>query len=364
MKEIILPFYARIAFILVMIIAMGYLAILGKEILAPLLFAFLFAILLMPAASFLERRCRMKRGLAALFSVLLLVIIVSLVLFLLGNQLSNLISDWPMLKAQITNAFHDLQLWIYHRFNINANKQITYINDSATKMLASTASVIGITLLTLSSTLLFYLFTLLFTFFILLNRRLLFQFLLALFNKQHADTIFEITRQIQRIIKQYITGLFLQMCILTVITCIVLSVMGVKYAILLGMLTGIFNVVPYIGIFTALLISVLITFATASAAKALFVAIAFLLIHSLDGNIIMPVVVGGKVKLNALIVMLGIIIGEMIWGIPGMFLCVPYIAMLKIVFDRIDDLRPWGILLGDEISMQKQVKLIKNIFRI
>jgi len=69
-------------------------------------------------------------------------------------------------------------------------------------------------------------------------------------------------------------------------------------------------------------------------------------------------VVGSKVRINALITVLGVIIGEMIWGITGMFLSIPIIAVMKIIFDRVDSLKPWGIILGDE--EKKQNKLAKN----
>jgi len=128
----------------------------------------------------------------------------------------------------------------------------------------------------------------------------------------------------------------------------------------LGLISGIFNIVPYIGIFTALLISVLITFATAGAGKVLLVLIAFVSIHALDGNVLMPLVVGSKVKINALFAFIGIVVGEMIWGISGMFLCIPYLAMLKIIFDKVEQLKPWGILLGGEEKPQKR----RRVYRI
>ena len=133
---------------------------------------------------------------------------------------------------------------------------------------------------------------------------------------------------------------------------------------LLGLIAGIFNIIPYIGIFSALLISVIITFATAGAAKVLLVIAAFAAVHAIDGNVLMPLVVGSKVKINALFAFIGIVVGEMVWGISGMFLCIPYLAMLKIIFDRVEGLKPWGILLGGDEKPSKKRKvyhLTKNI---
>ena len=124
--------------------------------------------------------------------------------------------------------------------------------------------------------------------------------------------------------------------------------LDIKYGFLLGIITGLFNIIPYIGIFTALLFSLLVTFATAAAtSKVLLVLVVVVAMHLIDSNVLLPMVVGRKVKINGQITLLGVIIGEMMWGIPGMFLSIPVIAMLKIIFDRITDLQPWGFLLGE-----------------
>nr|WP_068892408.1 AI-2E family transporter [Pedobacter panaciterrae] len=364
MRNISLPFYAKLALVLFAIICLGYLAILGQTLLAPLLTSFLLALLLLPLANFLEQKWRFKRSLASIVSVILMIAFISSILFFLANQLTDLWQDWPALKKQGETSFHDIQNWISSTFDINTKKQIDYLKDSASSAVSTSATVLGATLLTLSSTLLFLSFLLLFTFFILNYRKILFTFLTSVFEEQHADKVGEIVRRIQYIIKKYITGLFLQMLIVTLLMILVLWILNVKYAVLLGLIAGIFNIIPYIGIFTALLISSLITFATAGAAKMLLVVVSFAGVHALDGNVLMPLVVGSKVKINALFAFIGIVVGEMIWGISGMFLCIPYLAMLKIIFDRVDSLKPWGVLLGGEekpLKKRKIYRITKNI---
>ena len=347
MKEISLPFISKLVLVLLAIIMLGYLAILGKSLLAPLLFSLLMAFLLLPFANFLERKLKFKRSFASIIAVILMITALYGILYFLGNQLSELWADWPLLVKQVTTAFHDTQIWVSKTFHINEYKQKSYLTDGIEKSLATSAIVIGTTLLTLSSSLLFLAFTLLFTFFILNYRGLLFTFLTTVFAEEHKAKVNEIVSEIQRIIKKYVTGLFLQMLIVSALMIIILSMLGVKYAILLGLIAGIFNIIPYLGIFTALLISASITFATAGATQAIFVIFAFIGVHTLDGNILMPLIVGSKVKINGLFAFIGIIVGEMIWGISGMFLCIPYLAMLKIIFERVDGLQPWGALLGE-----------------
>jgi predicted PurR-regulated permease PerM len=355
-----LSFLPKLALVLFCLISLTYIAILGQSLLAPLLFSFLMGILLLPVANFLEQRFKFKRSLSTLLSVILMIAVIGGIVYFFGNQLSDLWADWPLLKQKADVSYHELQHWISKTFHVNSEKQLAYLNDSTEKALATSAAIVATTLATLSSTLLFLGFTLLFTFFILNYRRVLFTFLTSVFKEEHKEKVSEIVSQIQYIIKKYIIGLFLQMLIVTILMITVLSLLGVKYAVLLGLVAGIFNVVPYLGIFFALLISCLITFATAGAGKVLLVLIAFVGVHAIDGNILMPLVVGSKVKINALFAFIGIVVGEMIWGISGMFLCIPYLAMLKIIFDRIDNLKPWGILMGEEHKPEKK----KRVYRI
>ncbi|MBC6111913.1 AI-2E family transporter [Pedobacter fastidiosus] len=355
-----LSFLPKLALVLFCLISLTYIAIIGQSLLAPLLFSFLMAILMLPVANFLEKKLSFKRSLSTISAVILMIAVVAGVIYFFGNQLSDLWKDWPLLEKKGTESFDELNHWVNKNFGVTIPAPGNYIKDSKDKALATSAAIVGTTLSTVSSTFLFLGFTLLFTFFILNYRRVLFTFLTAVFKEEHKEKVSEIVRQIQYIIKKYIIGLFLQMFIVSVLLISILSILGVKYAILLGLIGGIFNVVPYLGIFFALLVSCLVTFATAGAAKVLFVLVAFVAVHAVDGNILMPLVVGSKVKINALFAFIGIVVGEMIWGISGMFLCIPYLAMLKIIFDRVDTLKPWGILMGEEHKPDKK----KRVYRI
>lgn len=342
------PFYTKLAMVLVSLIALGYLVIIGKELLAPLIFSVLFSILLLPLAKFLENKFRFPRSLACGTSVVLMIVVVAAVLYLVGSQIADLASDWPQLRDQVVTSFGNLQDWVAQHFDINEKRQMTYVHSATTKILSSSAATIGGTVLSASSILLFLIFMLIDTFFLLFYRRLLLRFLVAVFKEENSEVVYDVVQHIQYIIRKYITGLFLEMTIVAVLVCTTFFIGGIKYALLLGLITALFNIIPYIGIFTALLLSVLITFSVATAGKVLLVAITIIVMHLIDSNILLPVIVGSKVKINALITILGVICGEMLWGIPGMFLSIPIIAMTKIIFDRIETLKAWGILLGDE----------------
>jgi len=356
------PFYTRLAQILISIICLVYIAVIGQSLLAPLIFALLFSLLLLPFATFLEYRLHFPRALSSLTALLSLIIGIAAVFTILGSQLTALAQDWPAFKEQVLDTTKDLQKWIELTFHVDSKEQMNYINGSATKAVNTGTTLLGNTLLSVSSILLSMLFIFLYTFFILLHRRLLLRFIVALF-KQHSVIVYDIVSQIQYIVKKYIVGLFLQMLLVTGLTCIAFWAIGVKYAFLLGLITGILNLIPYIGILTALLLASLITFATAGTGQVLFVLLAIVAIHLADSNYIMPKIVGSKVKINTLVALIGLVLGEMIWGITGMFLSIPIIAIFKVIFDRVEGLNPWGILLGEDESQPDSKPAIKEVMQ-
>lgn len=353
------PFYARLTYILLTCICLSYIFVIGKQVICPLVFSLLFAILLLPLSNFLEQKLRFPRIISALFCVLFCVAVVVGIVYLLASEVTALCSDWPKLRIQVLDLISNIQHWISSNFQINIAKQTKYVNNQTGKLLSTNTAVLGETVLSISGAVLFLIFIFLYTFFILLKRKLLIGFLLFVFDDAHSHIVYDVVNQVKYIIKKYILGLVFQMLIVALLTFLVLTIIGVKYALLLGLLTGILNVIPYVGIFSALLLSMVITLATATSMQALWVGAALMGIHIIDANILMPIIVGSKVKINALIVVLGVVIGEMLWGISGMFLAIPIIAIAKIIFDRVDGLKPWGMLLGDE-SGEKEDKVIAD----
>jgi predicted PurR-regulated permease PerM len=359
-KRIIAPFYERLALVLIGFCILGYIVVAGKEILDPMIFGFLFSVLLLPVSNFLERKLRLPRSASSFISILLLVGFVGGILYLIGAQISNIANDWPMLQTQVGESITNLQNWVQHVFHINATKQISYVHSTADKIMASGSAVLGTTFGAVSSLLLFYVFILIFTFFLLFYRRLLFKFITWVFGEENRMIVVDIVENVQKILRQYILGLLIEMVIVSGIAITIFYFVGIKYAALLGIIVGVFNIIPYIGIFSALLLSVIVTFATGTISQTLTVAVSVVSIHAIDSNFLLPAVVGSKVRLNAMISFVGIILGEMIWGLSGMFLSIPVVAIFKIIFDRIESLKPWGYLLGGDYeykeSAEKEMK--------
>lgn len=354
MKKAI-PIYTRWAQILFTILALGFLIVYGKEILCPLVFAMLFSLLLLPVSIFLENRFHFGRSTASMSAVLLMIGFITLILYLVGSQVADLLDNWPQIKIQLNNSFYGILDWVRANYHVNRSKQLNLVHSATSKIAEGGGTgAIGVTLLTASSVVLFWVLVVIDTFFLLFYRRLLLQFLIAVFKKENAFAVFEVVERIKYIISRYMLGLMLEMLIVSGICCTVFLIGGLKYALLLGLITGLFNIIPYLGIATALVISTLITISTGVAAgKIILVGVTIILMHLIDSNVLLPLIVGSKVRINALITILGVILGEMLWGIPGMFLSIPVIAILKIIFDRVEPLQPWGLLLGDEVLAEE-----------
>ena len=364
MNFIRLPFLVKLTLVVMSIIGIGYLLALGESILAPFFLAFLMAMLFLPVATFMEKRLRLTRSLSTIASVLIMLMILTGLVYFFGSQLSDFSKDLPHLRVQFTNVFNDLQNWVSKTFHVKIDEQLDYLDQGLDKLLSSSAMILGFTFGIFSTGLGFIVFFILFFIFILNYRRVLNNFIVTVFNEKHKASVQEVVNEVRVMTKKYIIGLCLQVVIVSILTSIVLAVLGVKYAVLLGILTGLLNVIPYLGICIALLISCFIAFATTTPSTCIYVIIGYIGVHIVDGNIILPFVVGSKVKINALFSFIGIVIGEHLWGIAGMFLCIPAIAILKIIFERVEGLKPWGKLLGEEErphKKKKKYKISKNI---
>lgn len=364
MNQIHLPFIAKLALVIISIIGVGYLIKLGQSILAPFFLALLLAILFTPFANFLERKLRFSRSISTFVSVIIMMGALAGLVYFFGTQLSTFSNDIPHLEKQFTKVFEDLQHWISKTFNVKTNEQFEYINQAVNKLLSSSGLILGFTLGVFSTGLGFFFFCILFFIFILNYRRLLNQFIIKVFDDKHEQKVKEVVGAVQLMTKSYISGLFIQLIIVSMLTSITLSIIGVKYAILLGVLTGILNIIPYLGILIGMLISCFIAFATGIPSDCIYVIIGYIIVHAIDGNIILPFVVGSKVKINALFSFIGILIGEHLWGISGMFLCIPAMAIFKIIFENVNGLQPWGLLLSEEEKpnrKKKRYKISKNI---
>jgi predicted PurR-regulated permease PerM len=345
-----LPFYQRLALVLLSLSLILTILYIGSTIIMPLLLAMLIAILLRPLVVFFNKKMRVPHVVAVLIAVLLFVVFVVSIVFFISWQVTDFVDDWPKIKYNMTMNYEHLQRWIKDSFNISYKKQETYIESVKNDSLTNKQELVGNTLSTFSSTLLNLVLIPLYAFLILIYRNLFKKFLAKLVAQKNHPTLVDILSEIKLVVQSYIVGLLIEMGIVAVLTTIGLSIIGVPYAILLGTITAILNLIPYIGILCAGVISILVALTNSTEfTAALGVIIVNAIVQLIDNNFLVPKVVASKVKLNALVSILAVFVGGAIGGVMGMFLAIPISAILKVVFDRIEDLKPWGYLLGDDM---------------
>lgn len=166
--------------------------------------------------------------------------------------------------------------------------------------------------------------------------------------------------EIKAVIQSYVVGLLIETACVAGLNSIGLLLLNVQYAILLGIIAAILNLVPYIGGLVATLLTVVITMSyQPDLSVGLGVVGVFLLVQFIDNNVLVPFIVASKVRINALVSIVGVLIGGALAGVSGMFLSIPAIAILKIIFDRVESLRAWGVLLGDQTPEQAGSKLFR-----
>jgi predicted PurR-regulated permease PerM len=136
-----------------------------------------------------------------------------------------------------------------------------------------------------------------------------------------------------------------------------LLMLGIEYAVFLGIIGALLNVIPYIGGLVAVALPMIVALATeTSPIYALYILVIYYLIQLIDNNYIVPKIVASKVKINALFSIIVVLAGNALWGIPGMFLSIPLLAIVKLIFEQIESLKPWGYLLGDTMPPADKIR--------
>jgi predicted PurR-regulated permease PerM len=224
----------------------------------------------------------------------------------------------------------NIQQWLKLHFNIDYDDQTNYID----KTVGGVIGAIGFTVTSFLSLIVFFTLALFFIFYMLFYRKVLNDFILSFFGRADKKKILEMSEDIQRTTLNYVKGLLTEIFILMCLSGITLLILGIKYALLMAFFAGVFNIIPYIGIYTAALLNMLITVIDGSGKQSLEVLLVFVIIHIIDANLITPLIVGRRIKINPLVTLISVVAGEIVWGIPGMFLFIPMAAVINIILEK------------------------------
>ncbi|HUQ97100.1 MAG TPA: AI-2E family transporter [Chitinophagaceae bacterium] len=343
------PFYIKAPLVLIGLFLFFYILALMSSVLIPFAFAGLIAILLNPLFNRLDRK--LPRIIAIVLTLLIALAVMAGLFYFLSSQIANFGKSLPALKEKTTMLLSELQTWIQLRFGVSVEKQVAGIKSEVTggggmTMLTNTlGTVLG--LVSVLILLPIYVFLLLF------YKPLILDFLFQVFSEKYSLRVAEILGQTKSAIQSFMIGLMTETAIVCTLNSIALLIIGVPNAIIIGVIGGLLNILPYIGGVIAIALPVIMSLITTDSFSPLLAIVgAYILIQFIDNNFLVPRIVSSKVKINALISIVIVLLGNLLWGIPGMFLSIPFIAVLKIIFDRVDGLKPWGRLLGDEVPTE------------
>ena len=331
---------------------------LGQDILVPLAMAGLVAVLLRPVEDRLIR-LGMHKVIAISLALLLAVIIVIGVTLLISMQLSDFTDDLPKIRRHLNDFFRDAKQWVRREYNVSYRDQDKYLQKAQAQTLDSLQSTDTLGFITgpLGTLTLIPIYV----FLLLYYRSMLLHFLITLFAEKYTGRVREVLGEVKAVVQSYMVGLLLETACVAALNAVGLLFLGVQYAILLSIVAAILNLIPYIGGLVATVLTVVITFSTTpDYSIVLGVVGVFLIVQFIDNNVLVPLIVASKVRVNALVSIVGVLIGGALAGVSGMFLSIPAIAIMKVIFDRVDSLRPWGILLGDQTPEQAG----SNLFRL
>ena len=322
----------------------------AQSILIPLILAALVSILLSPVVDFLHQKLKIPHVIAVVLTIAASSLLIAFILLLLSRQVSSVSDDWPQIRSHVLSIYQDIQDWVRKTFHVSYRKQQNYIQQATSELMQNSRSIVGSTLGTFSSVMVKLTLALIYTILILIYRNLFIAFLYKKVAPPYHVVLHNILHQVKTVVGGYIIGLIIEMVIVATMLWIGLAIIGIKYALFLAAFAAILNLVPYIGIWIGAIVAMAFTLGTSADFRTILEVLAlYVVTHMIDANVLLTRVVSSKVKINALVSMLGVISGAALMGIWGTFLALPVIAVMKVIFDRVPGLEPWGYLLGDEV---------------
>ena len=358
------PFYVKLGFKFLVIFFICFFINVSQNILIPFAFACLLAVLLMPVVNFLEAH-KISRVLSITISLIIAIGFIAGIIYFLSSQIAGFMQDIPSIKEHINEHFISLQNWVKNKLHISFQEQNEYLNEQANKLKATGTGYISHTFFSITEAVMLLILMPIYTFLLLFYKDHIRKFLFAVFSREYTSGVQNVIAQTKLMIRSYMVGLLIEMAIVATANSTGLMILGVKYAIFFGVLAAVLNLIPYIGMFTATLFTVLVSLTTTdNTSDIVWIVIIFYSIHIIDVNFLMPKIVASRLRINALISILGVVIGGALTGISGLFLSIPAIAFLKIICDEVEELRPWGMLLGDETTYSKRSGLYKKLTKI
>lgn len=356
-----LPAYLKYSVTLFGIVLTFYILIVGKALFIPFFIAILLAFLLHPFCSRISR-WGVHRGIASLLSIIMVVIILGVIIFFLSSQINKIVRDLPAISGKLDMLISKVLIFFEEKFGVAQQEQTQYFRDSLNNLIQNSSRFLSNTVAATADFFTSFFLVVLSLFFLLYYSSFFKEFLYKLIRKEGHQKLEHIFIKGESVVRSYILGLFIVILIVGTLNTIGLTILGVEYALFFGVLAALLTIIPYLGIFLGSLLPIMFVLLTKDSLwYPIGVALVFWVVQFLEGNFITPNIVGNKVSLNPFAAIVALFIGGAVWGPAGMILFIPYMALLKVVFDVIEPLEPYGFLLGNPEEKQTTNKLVSTI---
>lgn len=350
--------FQKVFYVIASVVGSFTILILAKTVLIPIAFALLIAFILFPVARKFES-WRINEIVSAFLSILGLILIIGGAIFLFSNQIIHLSENIDDFKVKILNVFADATLFINKNIEFLPQLEKGELLDKIKSWLNNTAGTLISQTFSSTSNIIFGLITsVVFTFLILIYRKGLVRAMVSFYPKVHEEKAFKMFKSVQQLGQKYLFGMMVIILILGLANSIGLWIIGIDNPFLFGFLAAVLALIPYAGTFIGAAIPILYSLISYDSIwMPISIAIFFWFVQFIESNFLTPKIVGGNLKLNALTSILSIIIGASVWGIAGMIIFFPFTAMLKVVCEEYEELKPIALLIGEQNNKKKDVNV-------
>ncbi len=358
-EKLKLPLFTKASVFVIGLCALLAIMYIAKSIIIPVVFAIIFAIVLHPVVNFFVRK-KINRVFAIVITLFLTFLVIAAFGLLFFSQASRFSESWPILVDKFTEILNQTITWASGYFDINSQKIQEWFTNAKSEFLTSSATTIGKTLVSVGSLVVVLFLIPVYVFMLLFYHPILIEFIHRLFGTSNQIQVNLIITKTKNVIQRYLIGLVIEAAIIATLNIVALLLLGIEYPVLLGIIGALLNVIPYIGGIIGVAIFMVVALITKAPVYMIYIIVIYSVIQFIDNHYIVPKIVASKVRINALFAIVVVIAGNALWGIPGMFLSIPLLAIVKLVCDNIEPLKPWGFLLGD--TMPPLIK-IKPLFK-
>ncbi len=333
----------------------------AREFLIPIALAGLLAMLLLPLCAWLEKK-GLNRGLATLASVLVMLSIIVGIITLLSWQMSNVAEDLSQIKTVASDRLEQIQQYATETLGISRDEQEKMMKENQSSGAGGAAKIGAAIAGGFLGGLVTFILAVVYIFMFLFYRAHFKKFILKLVPKTEETEAKRIITEASRVGQKYLGGLGLMIVMLWVLYSIGFSIAGVKNPVFFAVLCGILEIVPYVGNLTGTAITLLMAVAQGGDMSIIIgVLVTYGLVQFFQNNVLTPLIVGSEVNINPAFTIMALLLGEIVWGIPGMILGIPLLGIFKIICDHVEPLKPYGFLLGPAGPKSKEGGLKEKI---